>query len=489
MSETNSYKQIIKATSIFGGTQFVGIITGVVRSKLVAIFLGPAGMGIVGLLTSTIELIGNLTNFGLRTSAVKSVATAYALGDQEQIAIEVTVLRRLVWITGLLGMVITILLSPWLSQITFGSHEYTYGFIWISITLLFNQLTSGQDAVLQGMRQLKYLSLSSIYGSVLGLFLVIPTYYFMGPKGIVPVIIITSSLIMLLTWYFANKTKLLVVSVTTEQTWYRGKEMLRMGFLISLSALLTTAASYLLRIFISNFGTVADVGLYSAGFAIIGTYVGMIFSAMGTDYYPRLSGVSNDIIQTNKLINQQAEIALLILGPVLAIFMTFSGWAVQLLYSSKFLAVTSMIVWASLGMYFKASSWPMAFIFLAKSDSKMFFLNEIIVNSYGLLLNILGYYYFGLEGLGVSFLLMYFFYFIQISVVCKKKYAFVFDLKFVKILLKQFGIGFGCFLINRYMVDFYSYFYGVLGCLFAIGVSLKELDKVFDLKSFIRKSK
>ena len=52
-----SYRQIMKATSLFGGVQVFQIIIAVVRSKFVAILLGPSGMGIVGLLTSTTGLV------------------------------------------------------------------------------------------------------------------------------------------------------------------------------------------------------------------------------------------------------------------------------------------------------------------------------------------------------------------------------------------------------------------------------------------------
>ena len=62
---------------------------------------------------------------------------------------------------------------------------------------------------------------------------------------------------------------------------------------------------------------VADVGLYSAGFTMIGTYVGMIFTAMGTDYYPRLSAVAKSNELSRQAINQQAEIAILIIAPLL----------------------------------------------------------------------------------------------------------------------------------------------------------------------------
>ena len=52
-------------------------------------------------------------------------------------------------------------------------------------------------------------------------------------------------------------------------------------------------------------------------------YLGMIFNAMGTDYYPRLSAVSNDSKQASEIINQQAEITILILAPLLSVFFVF----------------------------------------------------------------------------------------------------------------------------------------------------------------------
>ena len=69
--------------------------------------------------------------------------------------------------------------------------------------------------------------------------------------------------------------------------------MLSLGFVISMSGLISLGASYIVRIYISNTGGVDDVGLYNAGFALINTYVGLVFTAMGTDYYPRLAAVAN----------------------------------------------------------------------------------------------------------------------------------------------------------------------------------------------------
>jgi len=331
MSEQRSYRQIMKATSIFGGVQVIEILVQIIRSKAIAILLGPAGMGINSLLSSTIGLVQSLTNFGLQTSAVKNVAEANGTGDVTRVAVIITVLRRWVWITGLLGTILTLILSPWLSKITFGNREYTLAFIWISVSLLFNQLSSGQLVILQGLRKIRYLANANLTGAFLGLFVSIPMYYLWGVDGIVPAIIAMSLVNMLRTWYFARKIKLEKVEVTRKTTLVEGKQMLIMGFLLSMSGLMTTGAAYILRIFISNTGGVDQVGLYSAGFAIINTYVGMVFTAMGTDYYPRLSAVAGDDTKQTQTITQQAEIPLLILAPILVVFMVFITG--QLFYS------------------------------------------------------------------------------------------------------------------------------------------------------------
>lgn len=483
--EKSAYRSIMKATSIFGGVQVLQIIVQVIRSKFVAVLLGPAGMGIVGLLTSTIGLITSLTNFGLGTSAVKNIAEAAATGNNNRIATVVTVLRRWVWITGLLGALTCLALSKWLSILTFGNHQYTLAFIWLSITLFLTQLSNGQMVLLQGMRRIKELAKANLWGSLAGLIITVPLYYYWGEKGIVPVIIITALSSLLLSWYFSSRVQICKAYVSKHRTLAEGKSMLKMGFLISLSGLLTLAVSYITRIFISQQGGVADVGFYNAGFAILITYVGMVFTAMATDYYPRLSGVANDTSQCNQTINQQAEIALLILGPVLVGFLVFIKWVIILLYSRQFTPVIPMICWAALGMYFRAVSWSIAFVFLAKGASRLFFWNELLTNVYVLLFNIIGYYFWGLTGLGLSFLLVYTVYLLQVYFISKKKYGFEFTPDFLTIFGLQAIVGIACFLVVKYCTLFWAY---VIGCFLLIvsgWFSVRELDRRMGLKMVI----
>ena len=472
----------MKATSIFGGVQVFTIFVAIIKSKFIAVLLGPAGMGISGLLTSTTGLINGLTNFGLGTSAVKDVAAANATGDETRIATIVTVLQRWVWITGVLGALVTLIFAHWLSLLTFGNADYTIAFIWLAITLLLQQLTTGRLVVLQGLRKLSYLAKANMSGSIIGLFVAVPLYYFLGIGGIVPALMASSATAMLLAWYFARKVPIKSIQVTRFQTVEEGKGMLRMGFIISLTGLIGLGVAYVVRIYINHQDGVADVGLYNAGFAIINTYVGLVFTAMGTDYYPRLAGVASDRKKTNQAINQQAEIAILILAPILIVFLVYINWVVILLYSTKFIGVSGMIHWAALGILFKAVSWSIAFILLAKGASKLFFWNELITNIYLLVFNLIFYRYFGLTGLGFSFLLGYFFYAIQVYMVAKLKYAFAFDTSFYKVFGIQMALGVAAFVVIKTTISPVNYVVGTLLILLSSFYSFKELDKRIGLK-------
>jgi len=483
--EQSSYRQIMKATSIFGGVQVFQIIIQVIRSKFVALLLGPEGMGITGLLYSTSNFISGLTNFGLVTSSVKNISEANSTGDQFKIATVITVLRKLVWITGTLGTLLTLVLSPWLSQLTFGNRNYTLAFVFISITLLFNQLTNGQLALLQGLRKLQYLAKANLSGSSIGLLIVIPLYYKWGIDAIVPVIIITSIVSLFLSFFFSKKVKIESVNLSRETTIIEGKKMLSLGFMISLAGLITIASSYLIRIYISNEGGIDQVGLYNAGFVLVETYVGLVFTAMSADYYPRLSAVNEDKAKTRDIVTQQAITAMLILTPIVVIFIVFIPEIILILYSSKFVLINLMVRAAILGIIFRAASWSMGYILFAKGDSSLFIKTSLGFNSVFLINNILGYKFFGLNGLGISFTLNYMIHLVALIIITKYKYDFSFKPEFVKIFLPSLLfclIAFSMTIINSKII---FYILGSIMVILSSLYSLNELNKRVNILEII----
>ena len=139
----NSYSHIMKYTGLFGGVQFLNILVGVVRNKLVAIILGPGGMGLVSLFNSTIKLVSESTNLGISMSAVKNISTEVDSGDESSVLHHVALIRFWSLLTGILGFVICVLFSPLLDAWTFSWGEYTLHFVLLSHVILLMAITGG----------------------------------------------------------------------------------------------------------------------------------------------------------------------------------------------------------------------------------------------------------------------------------------------------------------------------------------------------------
>jgi O-antigen/teichoic acid export membrane protein len=481
----SSYRQIFKATSLFGGEQVFTILIGIVRVKFVAVLLGTTGVGIIGLLNAPLNLIISITGMGIGFSAVRDISEANGSGDQTRIAKTITILRRWSWFTGLLGAVVTISLAPLLSEWTFGNREYTWAFVWLSVTLLLQALSKGQSAILQGTRKLMDMAKAAVYGSALGLFTSIPLYYWFGIKGIVPAMIVTAVTALLLSWYFSHRVLIEKIELTYKETYISGLGMAKLGIYMTVAGLLASFSAYILNAFISNRGGVEQVGLYNAGWGIVGQYTGIIFTAMATDYFPRLSAIQSDNDKVKELVKQQGETALLIMTPLLALLIITMPLVIRILYTSAFLPIVMFANLTVLGMHFKAISWAMGYVYLVKQNGQLFLTMEVISGIAILLLNLLFYYLYGLIGLGISFSLSYLLGMVFSYLVLKSKYHLDFPKSFYRILIITYIFVVVSFLTVFIPGSTYRYLAGVIVFVMATIFSFQKLNNLMDLRSYI----
>jgi O-antigen/teichoic acid export membrane protein len=481
---------VLNATSLFGGVQFINIILRLIRSKAIALLIGPIGMGISNLLLTTMELINGLTNLGLERSAVKDISLANTNSNSKNVAITISILKKLVWLTITVGVILMVLLAPWLSEITFGNKDYTISFRWISIALLFKQLSSSQLAILQGLRKLKSLAKANLLGNFIGLLITLPLYYYYKIDAIVPSIIIATFMSFVFTYYYSHKLDIESVTISRKEAVSEGKGMINLGVMLSLSSLITLLVAYIIRIYIGSANEteelgLIDVGLYSAGFVILNSYVGIIFNAMGTDYFPRLSEIANDIKKLRKTVLEQATVAILLITPIIVVFLACAPFIIVILYSHEFSPIVTMVTWGILGMIFKAVSWSMGYMIIAKGDSKVFIKTAIGFNTILLSINIIGYHFGGLEGVGISFFIYYIIHFIAIRIITYYRYDFYFEKGFYKIFtftvimcFLAFSITFipSSILKNSLMIGLI-----VVSCWY----SYKELDKKIGVKDYL----
>lgn len=424
MNQTNNnnlYRIITKATAIFGGVQVVGIVCSVIRAKVVAVLLGSVGIGVIGLYNNAIETIAALTGLGIRNSSVREISEAHSKENSDDISRIVTLVRRWSWFVGLLGAAILITLAPLLSQWTFGDNEHIWGFVVLSCTLLFKALTSGEQAILQGTKQLQRLAHSSVLGSIAALVVSLPLYYFFGIDGIVPSLILYTAATFIATLFYKDR-QITTSTISIKETAQQGKEMITLGVFLTISSFITTLFSYIFSAYLNYRSGEATVGYYQAGFTLMNKYVGLFFTAMSLEYYPRLASVAQDNHQLSQHVGKQVEVMQLMLAPVIAIFIMLHPLMVRLLYTADFYAINNYLLLAIQGISFKAISWAIGFVLLAKGSGKLYFITELISDTITLILNIIGYHYWGLAGVGASYTIGFILYLAVIYIVCHHNY-------------------------------------------------------------------
>ncbi len=485
MEERKSYTSIFKATALFGGVQVIQVLIQLIRSKIVAILLGPSGIGLLGLFNSTINFIGSITNFGLGTSAINEITSSNQAEDKHKLNTTISVLKTLVWFTGLIGMLICIIFAPILSSISFGNHKYTFAFVGLSIAVLLNQLTYGNIATLQGLRKLSFLAKANILGSLIGLIFSVPLFYFWRSDGIVSSIVVYAFSVFLFSSIFVKKLDVKYVFIGLKEKFVLGRSMLSLGFILGLSGLLNMFTSYLISLFIVRLGDIQQLGLYSSGLAIATNYTGLIFTAIATDYHPRLVSLP-DNKSLSKVVNQQAEITLIILTPLILIFLVYGELLINLLYSKDFISIKPMICWMLIGSFFKLFSWAISFTFVARGRIKLFFWNELTANIYVLVFGLLGFYFLGLLGLGYSFVFSYIFYSIQVYILAVKNFDFSYDYKFILKFLTQFSTACIVYALMVNLSTLVGMLIGTIIILLVLYFSICELREKLDLKSLLK---
>lgn len=402
MSSENSYKSILKGTSMFGGVQLFQIFVNWARGKCVAMLLGTEGMGISALFTSSSNTIQKFASLGLNLAIVREIAE----GSEDKAAVSRTVALslRLITATSLLGALVCVLFAIPLSEVNFGTRDMAWQFVFLGVAVAFGIGGAGILSMLQGLHMVKRLSKASIVGGLTGLFVGVPLYYFFGTKGIVPAM--TALAIAIFIFYYVSLRK------SVEMVPFRFsmgehmpvvKRLAATGAILMASDLIGTLVVAGTNIFVRHFGSLGDVGLYQAANSVTAQYSGMVFAAMAMDYFPRLTKAASDNPKMHGIVNRQTEIVSLIIAPAACALILTAPLVISVFLTEEFKPVLPLMRWMGLGIMFKALMFPMAYITFAKGNKKVFFyLEGILGNFLTFSLSCLFFYFFGLTGLGYA---------------------------------------------------------------------------------------
>ncbi len=404
MGEVRSYREILRSTALIGGASAATVCIGIVRTKAMAMILGPAGFGLMGVYLTIVDLTRSIAQLGINASGVRQIAEANASGDQVRLARTITALRRVSLACALLGAALLAAVAVPVSVLTFGDATQAASIAGLSAAVFFGSLAAAQGALLQGLRRVGDLARLAVVGGLLGSVAAVGLVLLFGREGMVPALAALAAGAAAASWWYARRVR--VEQAVPLGLAVLGAEVValtRLGMAFMLSGLLTAAAAYAVRGIVLRHAGLEAAGHYQAAWTLGGFYIGFVLQALGTDFYPRLVGARSDDALCTRLVNEQAHVSLLIAVPGVLATLTLAPLALEWLYSAEFAPAVPVLRWIVLGMALRVLTWPLGYVVIARDRQRLFMGIEAAWAVASIGLAWIGVKTFGVVGSGIAF--------------------------------------------------------------------------------------
>ena len=429
-----SYRRILKSSSIIGGASVINILIGLVRTKIVAVLLGPAGIGLVSLYMSLISTATAVASMGIGTVGTRQIAEAHGKEDERALAV---VRRAMFWGVLLLasaGALVVWALREVLAVKVLGGVQNANIVGWLALGVALSVGSASQGALIQGMRRIGDMARLSVYGAVLNTVLGVALLWQWREAGLVAFVLMAPLANFLLGhWYVSRLPKLAPDPIAMREMAQQWQALIRLGVPFMGAGLVGALVQLWIRVEVGNTLGAESLGHFQAAWAISMQYIGFVLAAMAADYYPRLTGVIHDHQAAARLVNEQTEIALLLSAPVFIAMMGLAPWVIHLLYSAEFVPAVEVLRWQILGDVLKVATWPLGFVILAAGAGKTFFFTETLalVTMGGLIFAFSSSV--GLQITGIAFLVCYVIYLPMVYWLARRRIKFKWSGSVVKL--------------------------------------------------------
>lgn len=418
---------MLKTWLSLANSQALQQIIALARIKSAALIIGSAGVGLSGIITSTMTTFQQFSSFGLHQSAIRSISGESNKPYSERYSY--SAFRKLAFISSILGFFLCFLMSSWLSKIVFNSKDYQLSFALLSISILFTGFGNIYTTLMQSEGRVDLFTKTSLISAFLTLIASIPILIYMRIDGVVPVIIIGSFLFLSVSYYYSNNTcKNKYAHCSWRELYKHGKPMLKLGFVLMISNTIMALMAFLLNATIARIGNLEDVGLYLSALNIVAVNLAIVNASVSTDFFPRITVAITNKVNVSKIINNQIGIAVNAIIPTSVLLIALSPIIIKIILSEEFNSATPILQIMACALLFRAVWNILAYYILATGDKWVyFFYDTVVCNGFNFVINLTLYKTLGLEGLGFSYFIGSIFGAAILLVVAKRNYQCKFE--------------------------------------------------------------
>lgn len=411
---------LFRVTSLNGLSVIIKIAIGLITSKVIANFIGPSGMALVGNFRNFNTATESVATLGFTNGIVKYVAQ-HSNDDVALKKIIATSFLTLL-IAGLATGLVLFFLADYWSMVVFGAN-FNYALV-LKITgfaLPWYAISMFLISVINGLGKFRNVIKINIYGNIIGLIVTVLMIWQFNVVGALLSIVIAPALLFFVSFYYINREIDFITSIS-----WKLFDLAIVKKLSSYSLMGLVSAVFGPLVFLAiRKHLIVISGIESAGFweamSRISTYYLMFISTILSVYYlPKLSA-ARDNNQSRKIFYNyfKAIMPLFIVGLVVIYFLR--SIIIQILFNQEFAPVSDLFFWQLLGDIFKAASMILGFQFFAARMTTAFIVTELLSLFILYTSSIFLIDKVGVEGVVMAHALTYFLYLIVLIGYFRKK--------------------------------------------------------------------
>lgn len=414
-----SFSRILRSSALMGGAQVATMLVAFVRTKVIAQLMGPAGVGLAGVLTAFNGNVSTFAAWGLGASGVRLISQA----PEAEKAVKQAAVRRFGLALSGLGLALSLMLFWPVSKLTFDSSKYTVELLIGGLAVPCMVTSSIWASMLQAAGHVKSLAKAQALSALGGLLFGLPLIFIFGTIGIAFSLLLAAAVPMGFTWYVVRRDGVMREAPARHED---VRYLFNMGIGLMATGVASQLAAYCVRLLIIKqrgediAAGLSDAGYYQAAIAIAGSLPTLVFSAMATDFFPRVAA-AKDENEAKVLAEKQIEAALLLALPIFTGLITMSEFGIRLLYAQDFEPAGPLLKWMIWGVFVRLLGWPLGYWLVARGSMRTVVLAEITSNLAMALLPLLFLPAFGLKGAAIGYLAGFAIYAVVMLMVARRR--------------------------------------------------------------------
>ena len=411
---------LIKTSVLTGISTVIKLVSAFVINKVIAIYIGPAGLAIVGQLQSFTSIITTFSNGAISSGIVKYTAEYQDIEEKKKIfssSIVISLICSLIISIFLFGF------SDYLSELILKDIQYSSVFIIFGATIFLFALNMVLISILNGQKEIKKYVLVNIAGSIFSLVFTSILIMQLNLMGALYAMVLNQSVMFFVTLAFVIKSSWFKLEYFKQGLDKESLSKLSKYSLMAIVSALTVPVSHLIiREYIGeNLGW--DSAGYWQGIWYISTmYLMLVTTTLGVYYLPRLSE-----IQDNKELRKEIFSGYKIIMPIVIlaslIIFLLKEYVILIAFSKDFMPMMELFAWQLMGDVIKIASWLLAYLMLAKAMTKVFIYTEVLFSALFVGLSILFVDKFGLVGITYAYALNYLLYLVMMIFIFRKRFS------------------------------------------------------------------